>query len=467
MSYQVLALKYRPSCFSEVVGQESTVQVLANALDKGLLHHAYLFTGTRGVGKTTIARLLAAALNCEQGVSSKPCGSCSACTEVRRGTFVDLMEVDAASRTGVEDTRALLENVQYMPVSGRHKVYLIDEVHMLSRQSFNALLKTLEEPPDYAKFLLATTEPRKIPVTVLSRCLQFILRNISRETIVAKLAEILSAESIEYDLEVLPALAKAASGSMRDALSLTDQAIAFAGGGRVELDAVLRMLGIARGEQVTELMAAIVRQDRAEVFRRSRAFADTLTNFQEVMASMQSICHELAMAQAAGREVGANLKEIARLATPEWIQTAYQILLMGQRDLSLAPDLHIGFEMTLVRLLDFEPLLPQEAGSASSGPKSEWSLPASAREASSPRRQRERTRRSRTREDASRPGSARKAHVLTGEEREFKDKILQMPSVRSLVDAVDGSVIGVRRIASDFAGGSDKDRARSERLDGS
>ena len=227
MTYQVLARKYRPKKFSEVVGQESTIRVLANALDRNRLHHAYLFTGTRGVGKTTIARLLTAALNCEQGISSNPCGSCVSCSEISRGSFVDLMEVDAASRTGIEDTRSLLENVQFMPVMGRFKVYLIDEVHMLSTSSFNALLKTLEEPPDHAKFLLATTDPKKIPVTVLSRCLQFILRNISRDVIEAKLSEILAEESVTYEEGALEPLAKAAEGSMRDALSLTDQAISY------------------------------------------------------------------------------------------------------------------------------------------------------------------------------------------------------------------------------------------------
>ena len=358
MTYRVLARKYRPKKFSEVVGQESAIRVLANALDRNRLHHAYLFTGTRGVGKTTIARLFTAALNCKKGISSSPCGSCVICTEISRGSFVDLMEVDAASRTGVEDTRALLENVQFMPVMGQFKVYLIDEVHMLSTSSFNALLKTLEEPPDHAKFLLATTDPKKIPVTVLSRCLQFYLRNIPRDVIAIKLAEILAAESVTYEEGTLQSIAKAADGSMRDALSLTDQAISYAEGTHIEMETVLQMLGIARGEDVSGLFEAIVRQDRQDVFRRSKAFADTLTSFENIVAVLMSICHEVAMSVATGREIREELRGIRERCTPEWVQSAYQILLMGMRDLPYASEPQVGFEMTLVRLLDFEPLLP-------------------------------------------------------------------------------------------------------------
>ncbi len=361
MSYQVLARKWRPRSFAEMVGQEHVLRALINALDNDRLHHAFLFTGTRGVGKTSIARILAKSLNCEQGVSSQPCGVCSACQEIDEGRFVDLIEVDAASRTKVEDTRELLDNVQYAPTRGRYKVYLIDEVHMLSNHSFNALLKTLEEPPPHVKFLLATTDPQKLPVTILSRCLQFNLRRLSAERIRDHLAEVLGKEQIETDMSALALLARAADGSMRDALSLLDQAIAF-GGGRVGETDVGAMLGTLDQTQVYALLEALGRQDGVGVMAQVAALAEQAPDFGAVLADLLSVLHRLALLQvcpgAYTEDMGERgvLEALANTLSPEDVQLFYQIGVMGQRDLPLAPEPRVGLEMTVLRMLAFRPV---------------------------------------------------------------------------------------------------------------
>ncbi|GAA6131653.1 DNA polymerase III subunit gamma/tau [Halopseudomonas sabulinigri] len=360
MSYQVLARKWRPRLFREMVGQTHVLQALINALDNNRLHHAYLFTGTRGVGKTTIARILAKCLNCEQGVSSEPCGVCSACREIDEGRFVDLIEVDAASRTKVEDTRELLDNVQYAPSRGRFKVYLIDEVHMLSSHSFNALLKTLEEPPEHVKFLLATTDPQKLPVTILSRCLQFSLKNMPPEKVVEHLRHVLGEESIGYDDESLWLLGRAADGSMRDALSLTDQAIAF-GNGALQVAEVRSMLGTIDHGQVFGLLEALVANDARALMRAVAELAEQGADFAGVMAELISTLQRLAMAQvvpeAADNSLGdqARVLELAGRISAEDIQLFYQLGLHGRRDLPLAPEPRGGFEMALLRMLAFRP----------------------------------------------------------------------------------------------------------------
>ncbi len=360
MSYQVLARKWRPRNFSEMVGQEHVLRALINALDNDRLHHAFLFTGTRGVGKTTIARILAKSLNCEQGISSRPCGVCSACQEIDDGRFVDLIEVDAASRTKVEDTRELLDNVQYAPTRGRYKVYLIDEVHMLSNHSFNALLKTLEEPPPHVKFLLATTDPQKLPVTILSRCLQFNLRRLPAERIRDHLTDVLGKEGIEAESAALALLARAADGSMRDALSLLDQAIAF-GGGRVGEADVSAMLGTLDQTQVYALLEALSHRDGAAVLAQVAALAEQAPDFGAVLAELLSVLHRLALLQvcpeAYVEDMGDRgvLEGLARALAPEDVQLFYQIGVMGQRDLPLAPDPRIGLEMTVLRMLAFQP----------------------------------------------------------------------------------------------------------------
>ena len=363
MSYQVLARKYRPRTFGEVVGQDHAVRALVHALDADRLHHAYLFTGTRGVGKTTLARAFAKCLNCETGVGAEPCGTCSACTEIADGRFVDLIEVDAASRTRVDDTRELLDNVQYLPSRGRFKVYLIDEVHMLSASSFNALLKTLEEPPPHVKFLLATTDPKKVPVTVLSRCLQFHLKNILPDRIAAHLGEVLEAEEVSFEPAALDIIAEAAQGSLRDALSVADQAIAFGGGALREAD-VAALLGTVRGDEVGALLGALVERDREGLLRCAAELAERNADFADVLASMQRTLHDVAMGQTVGGEVPATAAPfVARLA-PEDVQLYYQIALMGGRDLQFAPDPRVGFEMTLIRMLAFRPVAADEAGPA-------------------------------------------------------------------------------------------------------
>ncbi|HXH02992.1 MAG TPA: DNA polymerase III subunit gamma/tau [Candidatus Competibacteraceae bacterium] len=366
MSYQVLARRWRPRTFHELVGQEHVVRALTNALDHDRLHHAFLFTGTRGVGKTTISRIFAKSLNCERGVSSNPCGECGACREVDEGRFVDLIEVDAASRTKVEDTRELLENVQYAPTRGRYKVYLIDEVHMLSAHSFNALLKTLEEPPPHVKFLLATTDPQKLPVTILSRCLQFNLKRLPTGLIAQHLAHILEREGIACDAAALELLARAGEGSMRDALSLLDQAIAF-GGGRVSLEAVSAMLGSLDPRQVLGLIEALASGDAAVLMEQVMELERAAADFEGVLAELITRLQRIALLQALPETAGADWPErealcalAARLA-PEEVQLWYQIALHGRRDLPLSPEARGGFEMVLLRMLCFRPLEEAEA----------------------------------------------------------------------------------------------------------
>ena len=360
MSYQVLARKWRPRTFAEMAGQEHVLQALINALDNDRLHHAYLFTGTRGVGKTTIARILAKCLNCEEGVSSTPCGKCSACTEIADGRFIDLIEVDAASRTKVEDTRELLDNVQYMPSHGRFKVYLIDEVHMLSTHSFNALLKTLEEPPAHVKFLLATTDPQKLPVTILSRCLQFNLKNLSPERIVEHLKFVLGEEKVPCEEAALWALGRAADGSMRDALSLTDQAIAH-GGGKLSETELSTMLGSIDRSWIIVICQALAERDSSQVLAQVALLAEHAPDFAAALSEMLSVWHRVAIAQvvpeAADNSLG-DQQMITALATSlgrEEVQLYYQICLLGKRDLALAADPRSGFEMVMLRLLAFQP----------------------------------------------------------------------------------------------------------------
>jgi DNA polymerase III subunit gamma/tau len=360
MSYQVLARKWRPRDFSQMVGQEHVLQALINALDQDRLHHAFLFTGTRGVGKTTIARILAKSLNCLEGVSSKPCGVCSACTEIDEGRFVDLIEVDAASRTGVDDTRELLENVQYSPTRGRYKVYLIDEVHMLSKSAFNALLKTLEEPPPHVKFLLATTDPQKIPVTVLSRCLQFNLKRLPLASIQERVQLVLKEEGVPGDVDAMEALARAADGSLRDALSLLDQAIAF-GGGEVRTEGTGRMLGTLERDQTRGLIAALLAQDAAAVLGLVAKLDQQAPDYHRALGDLAALIQRIAIAQMVPEpdedERGDRefVRDMAAAWSAEDLQLAYQIILLGRRDLGLAPDPRAGFEMTLLRMLQFRP----------------------------------------------------------------------------------------------------------------
>ena len=360
MSYQVLARKWRPRSFREMVGQTHVLKALINALDNERLHHAYLFTGTRGVGKTTIARILAKCLNCETGISSTPCGSCSVCREIDEGRFVDLIEVDAASRTKVEDTRELLENVQYAPSRGRYKVYLIDEVHMLSTHSFNALLKTLEEPPHHVKFLLATTDPQKLPVTILSRCLQFSLKNMPPERVVAHLQHVLAAESIPFEDDALWLLGRAADGSMRDAMSLTDQAIAF-GEGKVLAADVRAMLGTLDHGQVYDVLQALLEGDGRAVLDAVRHLAEQGPDWGGVLAELLNVLHRVAIAQVLpdavdnGQGDRERVLTLAQTLPAEDVQYYYQLGLVGRRDLPLAPDPRHGFEMVLLRMLAFRP----------------------------------------------------------------------------------------------------------------
>ena len=360
MSYQVLARKWRPKSFREMVGQEHVLQALINALDHDRLHHAYLFTGTRGVGKTTIARILAKCLNCEAGVSSVPCGTCPSCLEIAEGRSVDLLEVDAASRTKVEDTRELLDNVQYAPTRSRYKIYLIDEVHMLSNHSFNALLKTLEEPPPHVKFLLATTDPQKLPATVLSRCLQFNLKNMPPQQIVGHLSMVLEQEMVAYEEAALWLLGRAASGSMRDALSLTDQAIAFGSGKVVEED-VRRMLGSVDLGYVFELLEAVSEGEPAKVLGIVQRMSEYAPDFEGSLDELLSLIHQVATAQVVPDAIDNSwgnadrVTQIARAVSAEDTQLFYQMALNGKRDIALSPDSRRGFEMILLRMLAFRP----------------------------------------------------------------------------------------------------------------
>src|SRR6202167_2882999 len=362
MSYIVLARKWRPKRFAEMVGQEHVLRALGNALDSGKVHHAFLFTGTRGVGKTTIARILAKSLNCETaGVSSNPCGVCAACREIDEGRFVDLIEVDAASRTKVDDTRELLDNVQYAPTRGRYKVYLIDEVHMLSNHSFNALLKTLEEPPPHVKFLLATTDPQKLPVTVLSRCLQFSLKRLPASLIAERLKFIAGAENLQFDPAAMALLARAAEGSMRDALSLMDQLIAF-GGGSLNEAATRAMLGTIDRGHVGRLIDALARADGSALLSEVKELDRDAPDYDRALIELAAFLQRIAIVQivpeAALQDEEFDADSLTRLAqaiSPEDVQLYYQIALNGRRDLNVAPDPRLGFEMTLLRMLAFRP----------------------------------------------------------------------------------------------------------------
>ena len=363
MSYHVLARKWRPQRFSELVGQEHVVRALSNALERQRLHHAYLFTGTRGVGKTTIARIFAKSLNCERGEGASPCGKCDTCVDIEGGRYVDLLEIDAASRTKVEDTRELLDNVQYAPTRGRYKVYLIDEVHMLSKHSFNALLKTLEEPPPHVKFLLATTDPQKLPITVLSRCLQFNLKALSRSQIVEKLSSILLAEGFSFEPEALELLAKAAQGSMRDALSLTDQAIAQ-GDGALLTETVQAMLGILDKDYVLQLLRALIEGNKASVFGALERVVEQSADFEQFLVELCSYLHQIALVQMVPdvckieTNAAKTIFELSKQVSPEHVQLLYDIGLKGRKDIIYAPDRKVGLEMTLIRMLCFVPSIP-------------------------------------------------------------------------------------------------------------
>ena len=381
MSYQVLARKWRPGKFSELVGQEHVVSAISNALDNDRLHHAYLFTGTRGVGKTTIARIFSKSLNCEEGQGANPCGVCNTCKEIEQGNYVDLLEIDAASRTKVEDTRELLDNVQYRPTRGRYKVYLIDEVHMLSKHSFNALLKTLEEPPPHVKFLLATTDPQKLPITILSRCLQFNLKAMSREQIVGQLQHILQQEQLPFEQPALALLARAAQGSMRDALSLTDQAIAQ-GGNQVLASVVTDMLGLMDKNQLLKVVHAVVSKSPVDVLQLVNDIAEQAPDYDNVHGELASLLHQIALTQwvpEACKLETTSAKAIFQLAKTipaEQVQLLYQIALQGRRDLPFAADGKSAFEMTLMRMMSFAPNVPiADTFSKIENGRSEHSLP--------------------------------------------------------------------------------------------
>lgn len=351
----VLARKWRPRQFDQFVGQEHVVRAIVNALNQNRLHHAYLFSGTRGVGKTTLARILAKCLNCEQGVSASPCGECQACLTIDQGRFIDLIEVDAASRTKVEDTRDLLDNVQYAPTVGRYKIYLIDEVHMLSGHSFNALLKTLEEPPPHVKFLLATTDPQKLPITVLSRCLQFHLKNLSPEQIQQQLAHVLTEEQLPFESEALALLANAARGSMRDGLSLLDQAIAF-GNGQVNTSDVSNMLGTIDQAQIHTIIQSLADQDAEKLLDCAAQLAEQGSSFTQVLDDLLTLLQQVAIAQQVNKPIRNKvINEFAQRFAADDIQLYYQIGLIGKRDLPLAPSERSGFEMVLLRMLAFAP----------------------------------------------------------------------------------------------------------------
>jgi DNA polymerase-3 subunit gamma/tau len=363
-TYTALARKWRPRSFAELVGQDHVRRALVNALETGRVHHAFLFTGTRGVGKTTIARILAKCLNCESGVTPTPCGQCASCREIDAGRFVDLIEVDAASRTKVDDTRELLDNVQYAPTRGRYKVYLIDEVHMLSTHSFNALLKTLEEPPPHVKFLLATTDPQKLPVTVLSRCLQFNLKRIPLAQIAGHLRAILEKEAIQFEPPGLALVAQAADGSMRDGLSLLDQLIAFGGGRAGEAEA-RAMLGTVARDHVLQLAQRLAAADAAELLRYAQSLEEWAPDYAQVLDELASLLARIALKQAVRDFEGDDLyapevlEQLAGAIAPEDLQLYYQTAIVGRRDLAIAPDPRIGFEMALLRMVAFR---PQAAG---------------------------------------------------------------------------------------------------------
>jgi DNA polymerase-3 subunit gamma/tau len=360
MSYQALARKWRPKSFAELSGQEHVVRALTNALERGRLHHAYLLTGTRGVGKTTIARILAKSLNCiTNGVTATPCGTCAACVEIDAGRFVDLLELDAASNTGIDNMREILDNARYAPTVGRYKVYLIDEVHMLSKAAFNSMLKTLEEPPEHVKFVLATTDPLKIPVTVLSRCLQFNLKQLPAQLIASRLVEILGAEGIAFDESAATLIARVARGSMRDALSVLDQAIAY-GAGEVREAAVRAMLGTVDSDYCYRIADALLASDGPALLGEARALAERSISMSSALDELAGLFHRIAIAQAVPAALdtlpdATRIGAYARSFTPEAVQLAYQICVQGREDLALAPDEQTGLAMTLLRLLAFEP----------------------------------------------------------------------------------------------------------------
>jgi len=360
MSYQVLARKWRPKSFETLVGQDHVVRALTNALEQNRLHHAYLFTGTRGVGKTTLARILAKSLNCETGITAKPCGVCNACTEIDKGRFVDLIEVDAASNTQVDAMRDLLDNAQYAPTAGRFKVYIIDEVHMLSKSAFNAMLKTLEEPPAHVKFILATTDPQKVPVTVLSRCLQFNLRQMAGTSITSHLQNILTQENIAFEPTALHLISRAAAGSMRDALSLTDQAIAY-GGQTVHESEVRSMLGAIDQSYLYQLLDALLANDGNSLINQAKAMEERSISFDAALNDFAQLLHQIAVAQTVPESVANDLPEreallsLAQRIQAETLQLYYQIALLGRRDIGFAPDEFAGFTMSLLRMLAFTP----------------------------------------------------------------------------------------------------------------
>ena len=383
MSYQVLARKWRPKTFVQLVGQDHVVKALSNALTQQRLHHAYLFTGTRGVGKTTIARILAKALNCESGITATPCGTCGACAQIDQGRFVDMLEVDAATNTKVEEMRELLDQAQYMPVSGRFKVYIIDEVHMLSRSAFNSMLKTLEEPPEHVKFILATTDPQKVPVTVLSRCLQFNLKQMATDAIVGHLAHVLQQENIEFETSALDALARAARGSMRDSLSLLDQAIAYSGG-KVERAQVSAMLGAVDHDYLFNILDALAKNDGSAMIAEADRMQERALSFEEGLQELGVILHQIALRQTVPDALAEStpgfdrIAALAKLFTPDQVQLNYQISVNGRRDFGLAPDEYAGFTMTLMRMLAFA---MEESGTA---PRAQPAKPVAAKSVERP-----------------------------------------------------------------------------------
>jgi len=423
MSYQVLARKYRPRDFTEMVGQAHVLRALINGLDQQRLHHAFLFSGTRGVGKTTLARILARCLNCENGVTSRPCGVCNACVEIGEGRFVDLIEVDAASRTRVEDTRELLDNVQYAPTRARYKIYLIDEVHMLSMHSFNALLKTLEEPPPHVKFLLATTDPQKLPVTVLSRCLQFNLKRVPSDLISGHLQHVLEMEDVAFEERALRRLARAADGSLRDSLSLTDQAIAH-GAGRVTDTAVVDMLGSIEDDAVLRCLEGLSSNDGAAVLAVAAELAEQAADAQTVLSSMLDVLHRLALLQWVPESLPEHdperdrLLDLATRLSPEDVQLFYQIGVQGREDLGLAPDQQAAFEMLLLRMLHFRLDVLSAPEPAASHGKAAEPPPAYQTQAPQPGRSADRRR-------SGEPQPGRAAAALAAVQRERAERIAQ------------------------------------------